>query len=67
MDETSKAIGELVAETRNVGARLDRIEETLTGRLADLEARTRKLELWRSYLAGAWAVVAGGLAYLFAK
>lgn len=33
--------------------------------LAAIEDRVRRLENWRSYLAGAWAVVAGALGIHF--
>ena len=65
MDETSAKIGELIAETRNVNQRLDRIEDTLTGRFSDLEKRVRKLELWRSFLAGGGAIMGAAVGWLF--
>lgn len=64
MDETSKAVGELVGELRHINARLASIETTLTGDLVKLELRVRRLELWRSALAGGIGIVAAGLGWL---
>ena len=67
MDDVSKAIGEMTAEVRNVGTRLDRLEVTVIGHNKEIEARVRRLELWRSWLAGAGAVIGAAVAWLFAK
>lgn len=67
MDEVAKAIGELTAEVRNVGTRLDRLEKTITDEHRQLEHRVRVLELWRSWTAGAGAVLGAAVAWLFAK
>lgn len=67
MDEISKALGEMTAEVRNVGARLDRLEQAVSGHAKEIETRVRRLELWRSWTAGAGAVLGGAIAWLFAK
>lgn len=67
MDEISKALGEMTAEMRNVNARLDRLDTTVAGQAKEIEGRVRRLELWRSFLAGGGAIVAAGVAWLFGK
>lgn len=67
MDEISKALGEMTAEVRNVGTRLDRLEAAVSGHNKEIEVRVRRLELWRSWTAGAGAVLGGAIAWLFAK
>ena len=67
MDDVSKAIGEMTAEVRNVGTRLDRLEATLLGQHQVLEQRVKALELWRSFLTGGFAVVSAAVGWLFAK
>lgn len=64
MDEISKALGEMTAEVRNVGSRLDRLEATVSGHNQAIEMRVRRLELWRSWLAGAGAAMGVVLGWL---
>lgn len=67
MDDISKAIGEMTAEVRNVGTRLDRLEATVLGHNKEIEARVRRLELWRSWLTGAGAILGGAVGWLFSR
>ena len=67
MDDISKAIGEMTAEVRNVGARLDRLEMAVTGHNKEIERRVRSLELWRSWMAGVGAAIGVAVGWLFAK
>lgn len=74
MDEVAKAIGELTAEVRNAGARIERLELAVNGKHEALEekhqaveTRVRNLELWRSWTAGAGAVLAAAVGWLFSK
>lgn len=67
MDEISKALGEMTAEVRNVGTRLDRLELTVAGHNKEIEGRVRRLELWRSFLAGSGAVLGAAVGWLFGK
>lgn len=39
--------------------------KNLDGRLTSLDERVRKLETWRSYLIGAWAVATAAVGYAF--
>lgn len=65
MDEVAKAIGEMTAEVRSVGTRLDRLESTLSKSHDALDIRVKSLELWRSFLAGAALICGGAIGWLF--
>jgi len=62
-DEILRALGRIEGEQKAT-------RETMTqqlGEIRKLSERVSRLENWRSYLTGAWAVLAAAFAYTFAN
>ena len=66
---SEQKLDQILDEIRDVNTRVTRMETSLApdpgkpSRLTQVEDRVNKLELWRSALAGAWAVVIGTATY----
>lgn len=55
----------LLQEMRDFRSEANVKLDKMSGRIDGLEMRVRSLEVWKAYLAGAWIVVAAGVAIAY--